>query len=329
MATPSAPQYPFSLDYTIGAVVNSAFCSVFAMGVVAATGYVYFLSFPKDRLGFKLLAGSVLLLALFDTMLNSYWCYDFAVTFWGNPIVLAKIPLGFMIQMIVAATVTSIVQCFFAWRLWLISMGSLIVVVPIVAASIVQWSVVVWVIAYWTRHRLFTEVGGVLPTAYAWLVASVVADALITGWMVYFLKAKATFKPDNTSTSLSSIISRTVQANVLSLVNQVLTFILFKADIGMYFFLNDVLVSKIYAFSLLVSLNARRSSTALFNLSGSQTRSKSAPTGSNIISLAQFAKGDQQSQAGSQGIRVQEDVSVHTDSDDAWNAKRSQIVPPV
>lgn len=96
--------------------------------------------------------------------------------------------------------------------------------------------------------------------------------------------------------SFNQIISRTVQSNALSLLSQVVTIALFKANVGMYFFLNDFTIVKVYTFSLLISLNARRGSTML----GSVTESRSGgmpmgnlagPTGRNTTRLGNNLSG--------------------------------------
>ncbi|EJD51415.1 hypothetical protein AURDEDRAFT_159817 [Auricularia subglabra TFB-10046 SS5] len=82
--------------------------------------------------------------------------------------------------------------------------------------------------------------------------------------------------------TFNAIIVRTIQANVFSLISQTLTFVLFKVEAGMFFFLNDVIIAKIYALSLLTSLNARQSPTAFLNLKQSVTSTAGM---SNGISL--------------------------------------------
>jgi len=79
--------------------------------------------------------------------------------------------------------------------------------------------------------------------------------------------------------TFTHIITRTIQANVFSLLPQVLTFALFKVpNIGLYFFLIDFAICKAYAFSVIVSLNTRKSAQALFTGSGLP----SGPTGTSI-----------------------------------------------
>lgn len=130
--------------------------------------------------------------------------------------------------------------------------------------------VVVWALSVWgSHHALFSEIGLVLPGAYGWLIAGIIGDTIISGAMFYFLriKTRATptqFKPCASQLkrkeglltqrrTFNQIISHTVQANVFSLISQTLTFVLFKLDVGMYFLLNDVVICKVYAFSLLTS----------------------------------------------------------------------------
>lgn len=176
---------------------------------------------------------------------------------------------GFYTNIICDATATLINQCFYAWRVWIISDGSYVLCGLIIAAAITQQSarrafflsrpltvpvVAVWALSVWgSHHALISEIGLVLPGAYGWLIASILGDTMISAVIFYYLRVKPHDTPKQSRTMFNRIISRTVQANVFSLVSQTTTFALYKLDVGMYFFLNDVVICKVYAFSLLTS----------------------------------------------------------------------------
>lgn len=44
---------------------------------------MYYISFPKDRLAFKILVGGVWLLSLVDTVMSMIWNYRWVVDLWG------------------------------------------------------------------------------------------------------------------------------------------------------------------------------------------------------------------------------------------------------
>ncbi|KAJ6580609.1 hypothetical protein B0H19DRAFT_1250920 [Mycena capillaripes] len=51
-----------------------------------------------------------------------------------------------------------------------------------------------------------------------------------------------------------------------------MTFILYKANLGLYFFLVDFTIVKVYTFSLLCSLNARTRQSSAFDTETSSSR---------------------------------------------------------
>ncbi|KAF8066573.1 hypothetical protein FPV67DRAFT_1767556 [Lyophyllum atratum] len=307
-----------SLDLTLGAIVVSTFFSFLTMGVILTTSWQYYTNFPKDRIIFKLLVGVVFTLSLVDTVADGYWCYLWTVTNYAQPQIMAILPISLIVEIFCVGTTSLVVQTFFAWRVWKISQErNWMLSGFIVAMSVLQWGIVLWVVVYWSQHRSLAAVGGVLPIGYIWLVSSVVADLTITIAMVYYLGIRLRGQAARSKTSFNQIISRTVQANVLSLLSQVVTFALFKADIGLYFFLNDFTVVKIYAFSLIVSLNTRKSPTAIFDTTESSQTSR--PGGISLSNLSSNARGGTRPPP-TVSISVRQNVDVDGDS---WEANQS------
>ncbi|KAG6915828.1 hypothetical protein DXG01_009661 [Tephrocybe rancida] len=187
-----------------------------------------------------------------------------------------------------ASSTSLIVQCFFAWRVWKISQKRNPYLPGFICTmSLLQWSVLVWVGVEWSTHRSFADLGRVLPIAYSWLISSAVADLSITASMVYYLGIRLRGQAMRTKGAFKVIISRTIQANVLSLASQIGIFALFMSNVGLYFFLNDFTVVKVYAFSLIVSLITRKGAYATHNTS--ETSATPRPTG---ISLTHLSSAD-------------------------------------
>ncbi|KAG6915830.1 hypothetical protein DXG01_009663 [Tephrocybe rancida] len=262
------------------------------MGIILTTTWQYFLNFPKDRFIFKFLVAAVFLLSLVDTVADGYWCYEWSVTFYARPTIFGVLPIALIIEIFCVGSTSLIVQCFFAWRLWKISQKRNPYLPGFICTmSLLQWSVVLWVVVYWSKHRSLADVGGVLPIGYSWLISSVVADLSISAGMAYYLGIKLRGQAMRTKGTFKDIISRTIQANVLSLISQVVTFALFKAHVGLYFFLNDFTVVKVYAFSLIVSLTTRKGASAGYNTSETSATSRPAGISLSHLSSANFRGG--------------------------------------
>ncbi|KZW01235.1 hypothetical protein EXIGLDRAFT_830197 [Exidia glandulosa HHB12029] len=307
-----------SIELTVGAVTISTWFSVLFCGIVITLGYIYYLEFSEDRLHFKLVAAGAIFLSLVDTVANLVWAHEWTVTLWGSIPGTGITPYAFYVNILVASLSCLLTQCFFAWRLWNISRGNKILVGVIVSGSIMQLAVVMWVFSRWAKRPLFVQLGEVLPTAYIWLIAPIISDLAISSAMFYYLRVKTRSAPTSSKLTFNAIISRTVQANVFSLLSQVLTAILMKANIGLYFFLNDVTITKVYAFSLLVSLGARRSKSSMFSMSEKTSKGETSG-GGNQISLSNLHSRQGLGPRQVQGIRVTENISVH--GDDEWDSQ--------
>ncbi|KAE9407143.1 hypothetical protein BT96DRAFT_147906 [Gymnopus androsaceus JB14] len=270
------------LDLTVGALVISALFSFLTFGIVLCAAWRYYSVYTNDRLVFKLIVTVVLLLCIANTASDGYWCYNWTVTNYAIPAALYLMPVPLLVDTFCVGTCALVVQTFFAWRIWKISQEcNWLLPVWVTTLSFTQYGVILWVISYWARHKLLADIGGVLPIGYIWLSTSLVADLSITCGIVYYLgiKQRNSIAPGARMTFMQ-IITRTIQANVFSLVSQVLTFALFQVpNIGLYFFLIDFTVCKTYAFSAIVSLNTRKSAKALFNASDLQSP---GPTSVNI-----------------------------------------------
>ncbi|KAE9410505.1 hypothetical protein BT96DRAFT_378743 [Gymnopus androsaceus JB14] len=249
------------LDLTVGALVVGSFLSILTCGIVLCAAWRYYAVYTKDRLAFKLVVTVVLLLSIANTVSDAYWCYNWTVTNYAVPAVLYLMPVSLLVDTFCVGTCALVVQTFFSWRIWKISQErNWLLPVCVTVLSFTQFGIILWVISYWAQHKLLTDIGGVLPIGYIWLSSSLVADFSITCGIVYYLGIKPSIAlPSGAKMTFTHIITRTIQANVFSLLPQVLTFALFKVpNIGLYFFLIDFAICKAYAFSVIVSLNTRR-----------------------------------------------------------------------
>ncbi|KAH7096894.1 hypothetical protein BKA62DRAFT_774775 [Auriculariales sp. MPI-PUGE-AT-0066] len=326
-----------SIHLTMGAVVVASWSSVFTFAIVCAAVYVYYISFPKDRLGFKIMVAGIWVLCALDTIMCMIWSYDWTVRLWGTIPGSGYLPHEFYVNIVCCGLSTLVVQFFYAWRIWTISQKQWYIPALIIVCAITQLCFVIWVEAKWGANILFAKLGIVLPTGYGWAASGIIGDFIITGSLFYYLRVR---NKDSAASETTKLYH--VQRNHLARVpGQHLQLDLpdhdlcpFKIDAGMYFFLNDVILTKIYAFSLLTSLNARRSSNALFNTTGLTSHQSQ-----NGVSLSNLSNGRRGGTAlGTYGgsknhapvVRITETVDVATDGEwdrqtGEYNDKKSQV----
>lgn len=323
----SAPS-PFpAMDLTLGAVVVGLMCSFFTFGVVVVLAWEYFTSFPRDAWYMKVPVAITVGMCLVDTIGTGTWTYSWSVTNYANPLVFTVIPTEFLIEAFLMGASATVVQHFYAWRLWMIS-GRKNIWLPglISVCSLLQQCVICWVVATFSRDRAMERVGQILPVAYLWSIGSAVGDLLITVGIFYYLRFKHRTEFSSNKISFNQIVSRTVQCNVLSLFCQIGTIVFFLANAGFYFFWNDMIVIKIYTISLVVSLNARKGGhghAAIFT--------GSTPAGSNQFALGSMGRsGAMHSHMDTRSggivpmeVRMQRDVEIDTgDADSKWSGSK-------
>ncbi|KAH7098506.1 hypothetical protein BKA62DRAFT_642187 [Auriculariales sp. MPI-PUGE-AT-0066] len=266
-----------SAHLTVGGIVVSTWSSVAAYGVVIATGVIYLLNFSDDRRLFRWLVAGCLLLATVDTVASLVWSYEWLVTLWGSIPGTVRIPYAFYVNMLCCSLATTVTQTFYCWRILLISDRNWALVFAIFACTISQQIVVIWALCKWGVNRaMMADIGIVLPGGYGWLISGILGDLIISGSLIYYLRRR--MREEHSSVpALSKFhawVSHIVQLNLFGLLSQTLMLIMFKLDVGTYFFLNDVILCKVYVFSLFVTLNARGSHT-LFAIQG---RTRSIPS---------------------------------------------------
>ncbi|KAF8823438.1 hypothetical protein HHX47_DHR10000348 [Lentinula edodes] len=322
MSAPPIGTATMDVSLTTGAIVVGSLFSFFTMGIVAVCLWIYYTNYPKDPIYFKLLVSFMAILAILDTVTTGCWAYLWAVTHWGDPTIFAYLPTVFVIETFCFGTACLTNQCFFAWRLWTITKRkNWYLPLFIVSNGLIQEAVVFWLMNLFRTHPLLVDLGAALPTGYAWLVCAILGDASVTVGMVYYLRIKTSSRDIVVNASsrsvLNGIIVRTLQCNVLALLSQVAMFVMFflksNPNVGAYFFFNDFLVVKIYAFSLLLTLNARKTMATKFDSSRGGGTSDNIAL-SNVQSAINRTRVQLPHEPGVVSIQVHQQVDV----DETW-----------
>ncbi|KAF9024914.1 hypothetical protein BDZ89DRAFT_1114429 [Hymenopellis radicata] len=252
---------PSQIDLALGGIVVSTFFSFLTMGVICTCAFQYFSNFPNDKWVFKVLVSLCMIMSTIDTISTGLWCYDWGVTNYGNPAAMAVTHWAFAAEASLLGTCSLFVQWFYAWRIWMVSMKKhWWLSAIIVALSTMAWCVVIWMVHIISTHKMVADLHLVLPVVYIWLGGSCGGRY---DYMLHGVLLGSTIPKQDGSKAPAiwrAIIVRTVECNALSLVAQTITVALFnRPNVGFYFgrVLTDMTLSKIYTFSLLVSLNGR------------------------------------------------------------------------
>ncbi|KAF5390972.1 hypothetical protein D9757_003988 [Collybiopsis confluens] len=308
-----------------GAILVASFFSFLTMGVVAVCLWIYYTNYPKDPIAFKILVTFMGTLAIIDTVVTGYWAYLWGVIHWGDPTIFEFLPTVFVIETFCFGTACLTNQAFFAWRLWTITKRkNWWLPLFIVSNGLIQEAVVFWLMNLFHTDPVLTHLDKALPTGYAWLVCAILGDASVTIGMVYYLRIKTSQSDMVVNASsrsiLNAIIVRTLQCNVLSLLSQVAMFVMFflrkNTHVQGYFLFNDFIVVKVYVFSLLLTLNARKRMASKFDTSrtGNTSDNIALSNVQSAVTSRNRTRVQLQTDPGVVSIQVHQQIDV----DDSW-----------
>ncbi|KAI0066606.1 hypothetical protein BV25DRAFT_1408204 [Artomyces pyxidatus] len=203
------------------------------MGTLIVQVYMFYVKFPGERLGIRLLVYGIFCLDIVQTVLGTQLAWYWMIINWNNPASLedtfnwpsTTIP-------IMCALVSGIVQMFYAWQIWVLSTGVIMhfiaVLIVVIAfgqslAGIIASSLLLISPTAETFVRLH-------PGFEFWLARSLVTDILICGcmlWILYHAK-KGTMWAES-ETLISKLIVNTIRTGTVTVVCAAIELALFVA----------------------------------------------------------------------------------------------------
>ncbi|KAI0049155.1 hypothetical protein FA95DRAFT_1604686 [Auriscalpium vulgare] len=246
------------------------------LGTLILQVYTYYFNFPNDTLRLRLLVLVLLCLDIVQTAFGTHMAWFYMVKTWSNP---AQIGASVWSEAM-NPVMCSIIQTFYAWRIWTLRKSvltrCLTVVIVLIALSqsltATISSVLIQInsdtkqvcdstgcenIKSWIQTVLRLQ-----PEYELWLAGSFVADILISGCMVWILYTE---KRDFTvTTRIESIINKlminAIQTGLVTVACAGVELSLFVTvgKAGNYPLIPAYILGKLYSNSLLVTLNARK-----------------------------------------------------------------------
>ncbi|PIL35063.1 hypothetical protein GSI_02850 [Ganoderma sinense ZZ0214-1] len=304
----------------LGCGIVALVVSTGVYGITILQAYIYFRSSGKDS---GRLRSFVALLFILDTTslvlaVDALW--EYIVTDFGETWLLLQLPRVLAFENGITYLIATLTQCFFAYRLWGLSRGNVLLVTSIVILSFVSLGMAIVVCV-----RNYTDPGfpELATLEMRWLIGlanglSVPCDVLITVGLSYYLNSKRTgFK--RTDSIINRPIIYAVNRGALTAICQAGLTIVFIAFPGHLFHLPfDLLSGKLYCNTLFATLNAQKAirvdgdnvmeaNSLVLNLSranaaaawnGTGQRAPSERTGDSTLTGSLKIMGSERMQAG-------------------------------
>ncbi|KAF8158408.1 hypothetical protein B0H34DRAFT_708672 [Crassisporium funariophilum] len=247
----------------IGFTIN-----VLLLGIMTTQLYIYYTQYKDDKTWIKLFVATLYILNIANTVLSLVYLYQSLIVFFGNVEKLTIVPWVFGVgDPILTGLITSAVQMFFAWRIFVLTKNLVYfaVIVVIALLSGVSAFVTPFIVA---KNPFFVDMRLAAVPDTLWLGAGVVADILITTILVYYLRMHKTGLKQS-DMMIDRIIRFTVQTGLLTVIVAVIDIIFFLAKTDGIHVMLTFTLCKLYSTSLMSSLNSRRgwgkNSTGLIN----------------------------------------------------------------
>ncbi|KAF8588248.1 hypothetical protein K439DRAFT_671764 [Ramaria rubella] len=256
--------------HVIGHLFNYAL-----FGVLSVQVYIYTLAFPNDPKRLKFIVYGLYTVEVAQVILTARDAVAVLGAGWGNPKALNAAQLLWLDIPIMSGTVSACVQCFFAWRITLLSKSKalgaficMISVLPAIGAIITG--------AFTTNNDQELQDKTFKPCT-AWLVGSATSDIIIASCMIYFLQSSHTGNAQ-TDQLLARLVRLTMQTGMLTATVAIVDAVLFLSfrDNNLHF-APALVLAKMYTNSLMALFNNRANITKTGGNGGSSLDEPQCP----------------------------------------------------
>jgi len=243
---------------TYGAVLLGALFASGLSGIVTVQSVLYLKLFPSDRMSLKSLVTFVWIIALTHIALVWQALWEYFIVNSGDHSFIDYIPRSIALSVILTATMTFLVHCLFAQRIYYLSKKNLYLTVPIItlafarlAAATVSGSEMIYLHSY----TLFRQ-------KFLWLFTlglslSCTVDILITFSLFFLLKGNKN-KALVLNRVIDSIVLYAFEINLLTSAATVVSMLCWVLlDDSLIFLGLHFVIGQLYANSLLATLNSR------------------------------------------------------------------------
>ncbi|KAI9445947.1 hypothetical protein H4582DRAFT_517421 [Lactarius indigo] len=241
-------------------------------GVLCVQIYVYSYNFPKDRRSVKFIAYFVFLLDTAQTALTGADIYYWFVDGFGDVERLARSHFSPIDSPIMTTVISSMVQGYFCYRIWVLNKQSLWICLIIVVSAVTQVVAAIWL---GTTSLIAGKYVVSKTGVYLWSIPSALADILIavamtllvwyhSGYMPLHYVDRAPFGQLRVASGnfsnfvLIRVVRLTIETNTLTAALAIMILVLYASFPNeLYYMYLTKVIGKVYSNTLLVSLNNR------------------------------------------------------------------------
>ncbi|KAJ7080254.1 hypothetical protein C8R44DRAFT_992514 [Mycena epipterygia] len=250
------------IAWTLGALLAGGSIALVLSGIVTVQSIIFFKLYPHDIMVQKAMVVAVWLLDLLHSAFIVTSLFDYVIKFYGDETRMDYIPWSIALSIVVTAIQTLIFHWYFAHKIFKSSGKNWLITGPIVLLAFLRLlaaSVSTTEMLRLHRYSAFMEhyPGWVFTTGLS-LSASV--DIIITGWLCFFLQK---MRRRTASTPMAHVVDTltlyTLENGFLTCVTTTASLICWLTMPTNLVFLGlHFVISKLYANSLLISLNTRK-----------------------------------------------------------------------
>ncbi|KAF8198501.1 hypothetical protein BJ912DRAFT_951596 [Pholiota molesta] len=254
-----------------GPMLIGVYFNMILYGVLLVQTYHYYLTYKRDAPWIKILVFYLFCVETVNTACDMAFLFQPLIDRFGLPEATEYFPTMFAAEPIVIVFVSTPIQIFFAWRIYLLTKSKILATIVSVL-SLISMGGGVWTTVMIIKIKLFSRKPELHFPALTWFLAASIADVLITGVLVFTLsKRKTGFVA--TDDAISKIIRMTVQTGLLTALFAIGDVVFFMSlPHTALNFVWDLALSKLYANCLLSTLNARLSIQETSGYHASQQR---------------------------------------------------------
>ncbi|KIP06403.1 hypothetical protein PHLGIDRAFT_128315 [Phlebiopsis gigantea 11061_1 CR5-6] len=244
---------PASIAHGPGLV--GTFLNIFLYGIMVTQCFLYYSTYPKDRIWMKLLVLFLLVADTLNCVFDIWWIYNVVITNFANLDALATGNWVFATDPAMVGIIATVVQLFFAWRVKVLTGNWWLVTFIVITGSTSFFGGIGTAIAIHYVPQ-FEEFQKFRVVVIIWLIGAAICDSTITLSLTWHLRRHKTGF-SGTDDLLNRIIRLTVQNGLITALWAIVDLIAYLATpTGLHLAFNFPL-AKLYTNSLMSSLNSR------------------------------------------------------------------------
>ncbi|KAK7063606.1 hypothetical protein R3P38DRAFT_2819395 [Favolaschia claudopus] len=253
------PAQAQDIPLTMGALLIGGLFATLLAGTVNIQAVLYQRTYKKDPVPIKLLILAVWTLDNLHTGFiwgGLWYCLIQNNGAWDR---MDSIPWSIALTVVITALVTFLVHCFFAHRIFMLSKKNYFMTLPVLALTLLRLgaaSVSTWEMLRYRSFNIFRLKARWIFTLG--LSVSSAVDILITGLLVYLFRRNRTGN-GRLNHMLDKLILYGLETGSLTCLGTIVTMLLWVITPKNLVFLGlHVVIAKLYANSVLVTLNTRK-----------------------------------------------------------------------